>query len=84
MDVEDERDILKDIAILRDRKTEIVKKLDEEINFGENFQERENIINEIRELELLIPSSGEQGMTGEGTIKFSRGPEVGRFRKKEQ
>lgn len=83
MGVEDERDILKDIAALRIKEKKLSGKVTQGINYGENFWRLERLRKCIDLLNLLIPSSGEQGMTSEGTIIFSRGPEAGRFRKKE-
>ncbi len=83
MGVEEGKNLLQEIAFLKTKEKELVEKFTQGINFGENFVEREKVLVKIKELESLIPSSGEQGMTGEYTVKSSHGPEQGRFRKKE-
>jgi hypothetical protein len=80
MGVEEERDILKEIADLRVEEKELSEKVSEGIN-GKKFWRLEEVREEIGLLKSMIPSSGKQGMIGQDTINSSKGPEPGRFKK---
>ncbi|MCH7730698.1 hypothetical protein IID21_04270 [Patescibacteria group bacterium] len=81
---EQEKSLDEELEALRAREKELSEKLEGGEDFGETFWELELIRSEIEERIAQIPSSGAQGMIGDGTTGASRGPEPERWRNKKE
>lgn len=82
--VEQEESPVAKLAALRDRERQLSEKLRKEEDFAKTFLELEQVRDEIQEISSTIPSSGDTGMIGSGTLKDAGGPEAQRFSDKKE
>lgn len=81
---EQEERLDEQLGALKAREKELSEKLEGGENFGKTFWQLEEVRNEIKERIAQIPSSGAQGMTGEGSIRARRGLEPDRWKDKKE